>query len=68
MARSPGARHSCLNGARTCQFHLNTGHISIDGLYQIGDILATVTDILQPRSFEEPERYGFADPPTKKLN
>ena len=31
--------------------------------YQIGDILATVTDILQPRTFEELKLYGFADPP-----
>jgi internalin A len=31
--------------------------------YQIGNILATVTDILQPRSFEELKRYGFTDPP-----
>ena len=29
--------------------------------HQIGPILATVTDILQPRTFEELERYGFAD-------
>jgi internalin A len=30
---------------------------------QIGDILATVTDILQPRTFEELEQYCFTDPP-----
>jgi internalin A len=35
---------------------------------QIGNILATVTDILQPRTFEELERYGFADPPDKELD
>jgi internalin A len=28
--------------------------------HHIGDLLATVTDILQPRSFEEFEQYGFA--------
>jgi internalin A len=33
---------------------------------QIGNILATVTDILQPRTFEELELYGFADPPDKQ--
>jgi TIR domain/Uncharacterized alpha/beta hydrolase domain (DUF2235) len=33
---------------------------------QIGNILATVTDILQPRTFEELERYGFADPPNEE--
>jgi internalin A len=30
---------------------------------QIGDILATVADVLQPRTFEKLEQYGFADPP-----
>jgi internalin A len=34
--------------------------------HQIGNILGTVTDILQPRTFEELERYGFADPPEKE--
>jgi TIR domain len=33
--------------------------------HQIGNILTTVTDILQPSNFEELERYGFADPPDK---
>jgi internalin A len=29
----------------------------------IGEILATVTDILQPRDFADLEKYGFADLP-----
>lgn len=28
---------------------------------QVPDILATLADIVQPRSFEELDRYGFAD-------
>ena len=28
----------------------------------IGDILTTVADIVQPRTFEDLEKYGFADP------
>jgi internalin A len=31
--------------------------------HQIGEILATVADILQPRNFEEFLKYGFDDPP-----
>ena len=31
--------------------------------HHIGEILATVTDILQPRNFEELEKYGFSDIP-----
>jgi internalin A len=30
---------------------------------EIGDILATVADILQPRDFEEFVKYGFSDRP-----
>jgi internalin A len=30
--------------------------------HQVGDILATIADIVQPRSFEEFEKYGL-DPP-----
>jgi internalin A len=30
---------------------------------QIGDVLATVTDILQPRNFEDLESYGFLEGP-----
>jgi hypothetical protein len=30
-----------------------------DFSHHIGDILETITDILQPRSFEELEKYGF---------
>jgi magnesium transporter len=30
---------------------------------QVADILGTLADILQPRTFEELERYGLADPP-----
>jgi internalin A len=33
--------------------------------HQIGNILATVTDILQPRNFEELEKYGFGEPGSK---
>jgi len=32
-----------------------------DFSHHVGDILATVTDILQPRSFEEFEKYGLHD-------
>ena len=35
-----------------------------DFSYHIGDILETVTDILQPRSFEEFEKYGLSETPT----
>jgi internalin A len=31
---------------------------------QVADILGTLADIVQPRSLEELERYGFDDPPT----
>jgi internalin A len=34
-----------------------------DFAHHIGDILAAVADILQPRDFEELERYGFGDVP-----
>jgi internalin A len=34
-----------------------------DFSYHIGDILETVTDILQPRDFEEFERYGLSETP-----
>jgi internalin A len=30
---------------------------------QVSDILGTLADIVQPRTFEELERYGFNDPP-----
>jgi len=30
---------------------------------QVADILGTLADIVQPRTFEELERYGLADPP-----
>jgi hypothetical protein len=29
----------------------------------VADILGTIADIVQPRTFEELERYGFNDPP-----
>jgi hypothetical protein len=29
----------------------------------VPDILATLFDTVQPRTFEELERYGFSDPP-----
>jgi internalin A len=32
---------------------------------QVADILGTLADIVQPRTFEELERYGFEDPPTR---
>jgi internalin A len=34
-----------------------------DFSHQIGEILATVTDVLQPRDFEELKSYGFSDGP-----
>jgi internalin A len=34
-----------------------------DFSHHIGEILATVTDILQPRDFEELKSYGFSDAP-----
>jgi internalin A len=34
-----------------------------DFSHQIGEILATVTDILQPRDFEQLKSYGFSDGP-----
>jgi internalin A len=30
---------------------------------EIGDILATVADVLQPRDFDEFVKYGFSDRP-----
>jgi len=30
---------------------------------QVSDILGTLADVVQPRTFEELERYGFNDPP-----
>jgi internalin A len=30
---------------------------------QIGDILATIADVLQPRDFQQLIKYGFSDPP-----
>jgi tetratricopeptide (TPR) repeat protein len=30
---------------------------------QVSDILGTIADIVQPRTFEELDRYGFNDPP-----
>ena len=37
-------------------------HLMKEFALQIGDILSTVADILQPRSFEELVKYGFDDP------
>ncbi|NEW99350.1 leucine-rich repeat domain-containing protein [Rhodopseudomonas sp. BR0G17] len=34
--------------------------------HQIGDILSTITDILQPRTFEELKQYGLADLPDEQ--
>ena len=34
--------------------------------HQVGDILATVADIVQPRTFKEFEKYGFEDIPEAK--
>lgn len=34
--------------------------------HQIGDILSTITDVLQPRTFEELKQYGLADLPDEQ--
>jgi internalin A len=36
--------------------------------HQVGDILATIADIVQPRSFEEFEKYGLDPPDTPEAS
>jgi internalin A len=33
---------------------------------QVADILGTLADIVQPRTFEELKQYGFGDPPIQR--